>query len=408
MTRVAYVIGSGPNGLTAAIELARAGLRVTVLEAQSTIGGGARTLPLTLPGFLHDVCSAAHPMAASSPAFAALPLEQHGLKWIHSPAPLAHPLDDGSVALLERSLEETCTRLGPDGSSYRRALYPLVRHWNRLAGDILRPLHFPAHPYLFARFGVLALWPATTTARWLFKTPAGRALFAGVAGHAIMPLEHPFCAAIAWPLIIAAHTVGWPIAQGGSQSITNALASYLESLGGSIVPNTPVRSLDEMRDASAILCDVTPRQLLSIAGDRLPPSYRRKLEAYRYGPGVFKLDWALNAPIPWKSPECARAATVHIGGTLEEIAASERAAWRQETHQRPYVLLVQPSLFDATRAPQGMHTAWAMPRSERLDGRYVRANRVADGTLGCRVAARPLWRRRVNDSIGYGRSATPI
>ncbi|HEY3840154.1 MAG TPA: NAD(P)/FAD-dependent oxidoreductase [Bryobacteraceae bacterium] len=359
MNKTAYVIGSGPNGLTAGIQLARAGLHVTVLEGQSTMGGGLRTLPLTLPGFLHDICSAAHPMAVSSPIFRELPLQDHGLRWIHARAPLAHPFDDGTAAVLEQSLDSNSTRLGVDGPSWRRVVKPLVEQWDRLAGEIFRPLHFPAHPYLFSRFGVLAPWPATWTSRSLFKTAAARALFAGVAAHAIMPLEHPFSSAIAWPLVIAAHAVGWPIAQGGSQSIANALASYLQSLGGTIVLNSPVRSLDEFEPDSLILCDVTPRQLLRIAGDRLPPSYRRRLEKYRYGPGVFKLDWALKTPIPWKSADCARAATVHLGGTLEEIADSERAAWRGELHDRPYVLLVQPSLFDTTRAPQGMHTAWA-------------------------------------------------
>jgi phytoene dehydrogenase-like protein len=361
--KTAYVIGSGPNGLTAAIHLAQAGMDVTVLEAQATLGGATRTLPLTLPGFLHDVCSAAHPMAVSSPVFNALPLEQHGLKWIHPEAPLAHPLDDGSAVTLERSLEDTATRLGVDGPRYRRVVYPLVRYWERLAGEILQPLHFPAHPYLLARFGILAPWPAASMARRLFKTVAGRAIFAGVAAHSMLPLERVFSSAITWPLMIAAHAAGWPIARGGSQSIANALASYLESLGGHIQLDTDVRSLDELRDANVILCDVTPRQLLRIAGDRLPKRYRRKLRAYRYGPGVFKMDWALRAPIPWKSPECSRAATVHLGGTLEEIAASERAVWPgtapAQSVDRPYVLLVQPSLFDPTRAPQGMHTAWA-------------------------------------------------
>ncbi len=363
MKKTAYVIGSGPNGLTAAIQLARAGWRVTVLEAQPTIGGGARTLPLTLPGFLHDVCSAIHPMAVSSPVFATYPLGEHGLKWIHPPVPLAHPLDDGSAALLIRSLEETCQRLGRDGSSYRRAVYPLVRYWNSLAGEILRPLHFPAHPYLFARFGLMAPWPAMATARALFKTVAARALFCGVAAHSIMPLDHAGSAAIAWPLIFAAHAAGWPLPQRGSQSIANALASYFESLGGVIVANTSVRSLDEVRDSSAVLCDITPRQLLAIAADALPFRYQRKLERYRYGPGVFKLDWALSAPIPWRSSDCARAATVHLGGTMEEIAASESAAWSRkatgEDSTRPFVLLTQPSLFDPSRAPEGRHTAWA-------------------------------------------------
>jgi phytoene dehydrogenase-like protein len=298
-------------------------------------------------------------MAVSSPAFNALPLTDHGLKWIHPPAPLAHPLDDGSAVLLERSLEETCARLGRDGASYRGAIYPLVRHWPALAGDIFRPLHFPAHPYLFARFGLLAPWPATVTARTLFKTTAARALFSGVAAHSIMPLEYPGSAAVAWPLIFAAHAAGWPFPQGGSQSIANALASYFTSLGGVIVSHSPVRSLRELRDASAVLCDITPRQLLAIAGDDLPRHYRRKLESFRYGPGVFKLDWALSAPIPWRSPECARAATVHLGGAMEEIAASERAAWNGNVCERPFVLLAQPSLFDPSRAPAGRHTAWA-------------------------------------------------
>jgi phytoene dehydrogenase-like protein len=370
VSKSAYVVGSGPNGLTAAIQLARAGFSVTILEAQPTIGGGARTLPLTLPGYCHDVCSAIHPMAVSSPAFATFPLAEHGLQWIHPPAPLAHPLDDGSAATLERSLEETCIRLGSDGPSYRRAVYPLVRRWNSLAGEILRPLHIPSHPYLFARFGILAPWPATMTARMLFKTVAARALFAGVAAHSIMPLERSGSAAIAWPLIFAAHAAGWPLPEGGSQSIANALASYFTSLGGVISTNTTVRSLDELRDVSTILCDLTPRQLLAIAGDRLPQQYRRKLEAYPYGPGVFKLDWALSAPIPWKSPECARSATIHIGGTMEEIAASEGAACAGETSKRPFVLLAQPSLFDASRAPEGKHTAWAychVPNGSKAD-----------------------------------------
>jgi phytoene dehydrogenase-like protein len=395
VNKTAYVIGSGPNGLTAAIQLARAGLNVTILEAQSTMGGGTRTLSLTLPGFLHDVCSAAHPMAVSSPIFAALPLQEHGLRWIQAPAPLAHPFDDGTAAVLEQSLEANSAGLGRDGPTWRRTVYPLVRYWNRLAGEIFRPLHFPVHPYLFFRFGVLAPWPATLTARSLFKTPAARALFAGVAAHAIMPLEHPFCSAIAWPLIIAAHAVGWPIAEGGSQSIANALASYFRSLGGVITLNAPVRSLDELDRDATVLCDVTPRQLLRIAGDRLPDAYRHKLERYRYGPGVFKIDWALNAPIPWKSAECARAATVHLGGTLEEIAASERAAWNGRPHDRPYVLLVQPSLFDPTRAPRGKHTAWAychVPHASTADHRQqieAQIERFAPG-FGSIILARSV------------------
>jgi phytoene dehydrogenase-like protein len=287
-----------------------------------------------------------------------MPLEEHGLRWIQPSAPLTHPFDDGTAAVLERSLDHTCERFGADGPRYRRAILTLVANWPSLAADLLAPVHFPSHPYLFARFGLLAPWPGTTTARTLFRSPSARALFAGVAAHSILPLEKPFVSAIAWPLILAAHAGGWPIPRGGAQAITDALVSYLKSLGGEVESSHGVRSLDELREADLILADITPRQLLALAGDRLPRAYRRKLERYRYGPGVFKMDWALRAPIPWRSAECARSATVHLGGTLEEIAASERAAWSGETAP-PFVLLVQPSLFDSTRAPEGQHTAWA-------------------------------------------------
>jgi phytoene dehydrogenase-like protein len=338
VNRTAYVVGSGPNGLTAAIELARAGLRVTVLEAQPTLGGGARTLPLTLPGFRHDICSAAHPMAVSSAAFASMPLREHGLEWIHSPAPLVHPFDDGTAATLER-------KPNPD--------------WLRLASDLLGPPGVPKHPVLFARFAARAPWSAITTAQHMFHTPKERALFAGIAAHSVLPLQFPFVSAIAWPLYYAGQAVGWPIAKGGSQSITDALLSYFASLGGRTAIHHEVRSLDELRDAGIIMCDISPRQLLRIAGDRLPLDFARKLERYRYGPGVFKMDWALDAPIPWTAPECARTATVHLGNTLEEIAGSELAAYYDKRCGTPFVLLVQPSLFDSTRAPAGKHTAWA-------------------------------------------------
>lgn len=354
------MIGSGPNGLTAAIVLAQAGLRTTVYEAQPTIGGGARSAELTLPGFVHDVCSAVHPWAVSSPAFAGFPLAEHGLEWIHPPLPLAHPLDDGSAAILAMSLDETCARLGADGARYRRAMAPLARRWRELVPMIEAPLlRWPAHPWLLARFGALAIWPAAPLARRLFRTPAARALFAGNAAHSVLPLEALASAAFGWVLAAAAHAVGWPIPRGGAQAIANALASYFESLGGRIVTNARIQSLDELGDASPILCDVTPRQFVAMAGDRLPDRFRRQLEAYRYGPGVFKVDWALRAPIPWKAAECARAGTVHVGGSLDEIAASERTIDGTALSERPFVLLAQPSLFDPSRAPAGQHTAWA-------------------------------------------------
>jgi len=356
----ACVIGSGPNGLTAAIILAKAGLKTTVFEAQPTIGGGARSAELTLPGFVHDVCSAVHPWAASSRAFAEFPLAQHGLAWIQPPLALAHPLDDGSAAMMAASLDETCARLGADGAAYRRAFDSLTRHWRALFDMIQAPLfRVPAHPLMLARFGALAGWPAAPLARVLFRHEPARALFAGIAAHSVLPLEAIGSAAFGVLLAMAGHAVGWPIPRGGAQSISNALALYFKSLGGNIVSNAPIRSLSDLGDASSVLCDVTPRQFLVLAGERLPAAFRRKLEAYRYGPGVFKVDWALSAPIPWKAAECSRAGTIHLGGSLDEIAASERTLTGSSPSERPYVLVAQPSLFDATRAAAGQHTAWA-------------------------------------------------
>ena len=357
--KTAYVIGSGPNGLTAAIMLARAGLPTTVLEAEPIIGGGTRSAELTLPGFTHDICSAVHPLAVSSPAFRMFPLAEHGLEWIHPPAPLAHPLDNGSCVLTDRSVEITARRLGSDERAYRRKMGPFVARWKDLISEILAPPHLPRYPFLMARFGMVAPWSAASTARRIFRTEEARALFAGMAGHSSLAFEKPGSAAFGWMLTLSCHGAGWPIPRGGSQRIANALASYFESLGGRIVTGTRVTSLDELTDARMVLCDFSPRQLLNIAGDQLTRPFARKMERYRYGPGAYKLDWALNGPIPWTASGCSQTAMLHLGGTLDEIAAAERAPWQCNTADRPYVLLAQPSLFDPSRAPAGKHTGWA-------------------------------------------------
>lgn len=367
----AYVVGSGPNGLTAAILLQRAGFSTTVLEAQPNVGGAMRSEQLTLPGFTHDLGSAIYPMACSSPVLRSFELERYGLEWIHSPAAMAHPQEDGDAVLLFRSLAETARSLGSDGSAYRRAVGSLSSQWLKLTPELLAPQpRIPRHPLLLARFGLLAPWPGVLTANALFHAKRSRAFYAGLAAHSIMPLEHPLSGAFGWILAISAHAVGWPLPRGGSQSVANALAAHFEALGGRIVTGTRVTSLRELRDARLILCDITPQQLLEIAGDELPDPYRRKLQRFRYGPGVFKMDYALNAPIPWKASSCALAATVHLGESLEEIAAGERGVWRGETSDRPFVLLVQQSLFDSTRAPAGAHTAWAychVPNGSSVD-----------------------------------------
>jgi phytoene dehydrogenase-like protein len=364
------VVGAGPNGLAAAIALARAGLSVRVIEAADAVGGGARSAELTLPGFVHDVCSAIHPLALASPFFRTLPLAEHGLEWIDPPAALAHPFDDGTAALLERSPEAAAPTLGEDGDRWRRLFAPLARDAEPLLDDVLAPVHLPSHPLALARFGARAAPPATMLARLSFRGAKARGLFAGLAAHSMLPLERPPSAAFGLMLGLLGHSVGWPFPRGGSQRLSDALASYLRSLGGEIETGHRVESLGELGNPRAVLLDVTPRALLALAGDRLPPRYRRRLERYRYGPGVFKLDWALDGPIPWRAEECAHAATVHLGSTLEEIAASEAAPGRGEIAERPYVLLAQQSLFDATRAPAGQHTAWAychVPNGSTVD-----------------------------------------
>jgi phytoene dehydrogenase-like protein len=366
----AIIIGSGPNGLAAAITLARAGRSVLVLEANDTIGGGARSAELTLPGFVHDICSAVHPLGIGSPFFRTLPLAQYGLEWIQPPTPLAHPFDDGTVAVLERSVAVTASGLGNDARAYRKLMEPLVSDWDKLADAILGPLRLPRHPLAFARFGLNALRSARDLVEHLFKGEHARALFAGISAHSTLPLERSPSAAFGLVLGILGHAVGWPVPRGGSQQIANALAACLRAAGGEIRTGTPVASLDALPSARAILCDITPRQLLHIAGHRLPSGYRRQLERYRYGPGVFKVDFALDGPIPWRATACAHAGTVHLGGTLAEIAAAERAVWQGEHPEYPFVLVAQPSRFDSTRAPAGKHTAWAychVPQGSTVD-----------------------------------------
>ena len=353
------VVGAGPNGLAAAIVLAQAGRSVLVLEAAEEPGGGARTAALTLPGFVHDVCSAVHPLAVASPFLRRLPLAAHGLEWIQPPVPLAHPLDGGRVVLLERSIAATARRLGPDAGTYHRLMAPLVARWPELLAEVLGPLHVPRHPLLVARFGLLALLPATWLAKALFCGERARALFAGIAAHATLPLSRPPSAAFGLVLAIPGHALGWPVSRGGSGRISQALVSYLRSLGGQVATGRRVESLDELPRARAVLLDVTPKQVLRLAGARLPRGYQRQLERFQYGLGTFKIDWALDAPVPWQAAECARAATVHLGGTLEEIEAAHQAAWQGVPPERPFVLLAQPSLFDPTRAPPGQHVLWA-------------------------------------------------
>jgi phytoene dehydrogenase-like protein len=353
----AIVIGAGPNGLAAAIVLARAGRRVVVYEAQAEIGGGCKSEPLTLPGFVHDVCSSVHPMALASPFFRALPLRDHGLEWIEPSAMIAHPLDDGPAAVTERSMDDTARGFGSDGDAYRRLIGSVVEAWPRIEDAILGPPRLPRHPMALARFGWDALQSAQRLAR-RFAGPRARALLAGIGAHGMVPLESPPSGAIALVLGAVAHVYGWPFPKGGAQRLSNALAGYLRSLGGEIVTGTPVATIDDLPRAKTILCDLSPRPLLRIAGHVLPETYRRQLERYRYGMGAFKVDWALSAPIPWRDPAVARAGTVHVGGTIDEIAASERDAWEGRVSGRPFVLLAQHTLFDPSRAPEGRHTAW--------------------------------------------------
>jgi phytoene dehydrogenase-like protein len=370
------VVGAGPNGLVAAITLARAGWDVTVFEAAAVPGGGMRTEELTLPGVLHDVCSAIHPLAVGSPAFREIaasdtPLTAHGLEWVHPDVPVAHPLDGGRVALLHRSVDDTADGLGSDAKAYRRLFGPFVEAGFDLTDGLLSPFSIPPkHPVTLARYGAVGILPAHTVARRGFDTDEARALFAGLAGHSILDLKAPVTAGYGLMLGVLAHLVGWPLAKGGSQQIADALVSVLEGLGGRVECDRRIESLAELPAADAVLLDLTPRQVLAVAGAAVPDRYRRALTGYRYGAGVFKLDWALDGPIPWANADCARAATVHLGGTLDEITASESDVQGGGHPERPYVLLSQPSLFDSSRAPDGVQTVWAychVPNGSTVD-----------------------------------------
>jgi phytoene dehydrogenase-like protein len=370
----AVIVGAGPNGLSAAIELGRAQLTTLVIEARGTAGGGARTEALTLPGFAHDVCSTVHPLGAASPFFKSLALERHGLTWLESPAPVAHVLDDGNVVTLERSIEDTAAQLGRDGPPYLRLLTPIVNEFDSLIEMILGPLRFPASPLSLARFGLYGLQSMSGLAQGHFREQAAAALLGGIAAHAMLPLDAAATASFGLVLGAAGHHVGWPIARGGSQAITQALVQCLRSLGGEVVCDRPVRRFAELPRARAYLFDVTPRQLLEIADTELPPGYQRRLSEFRYGPGVYKMDWALREPIPWRDAACTRAATVHLSGDLACLNRAESAVHAGSLAERPFVLVVQSSNFDPTRAPTGRHTAWAychVPHGSRLDASRV-------------------------------------
>ena len=367
----AVVVGAGPNGLSAAVVLARAGWSVLLVEQGDTVGGAARSAEVTRPGFVHDLGSAIHPLAAASPFFRTLPLEKHGLSWVQPDLPLAHPLGDGRAAAMHRSLDRTAKHLGADGEAYRRLMAPLVNQWRSLMEEVLQPVaHLPSAPLLLARFGLRALCPATLLTRGLFREADARALFAGSAAHAALPLSAPGVSAFGLLLHAAGHTVGWPFPKGGAGALTQALAAYFRDLGGTIETGHPVDSVDALPSARAVLLGLTPRQVLNVTDDHLAPRYARQLGRYRYGPAAFKVDYALSDPIPWAAPACRRAGTVHVGGPLDEIAAAEQAVADGHLAERPFVLVAQHSRFDPSRAPDGQHTAWAychVPNGSRAD-----------------------------------------
>ena len=366
----AVVVGSGPNGLSAGVALARAGLSVCVVEAKETIGGGSRTAELTEPGFLHDICSTIHPMAVVSPFFREVGLESLGVEWAYPPAALAHPFDDGTAALLFRSLDETAATLGADGRAYTDLMRPFLHDTEEFFADILRPIRFPRHPFRMLRFGLQGLRSCTGLAASRFREERAKAIFAGCAAHSVVALDKLGTASFGIVLALVAHAVGWPCVRGGSQKIVDALAARLKELGGEVRVNYPIETYEDVPPARAVLFDTSPRQLVEICGDQLPARFRQRLSRFRFGPGVFKIDWSLDGPIPWKAKECAQAATVHLGGHIEEIARAEDEMWRGRHPERPFVLVAQQSLFDETRAPAGKHTGWAychVPHGSELD-----------------------------------------
>lgn len=394
----AAVVGSGPNGLAAAIAIQQAGLSVLLLEAKNNIGGGLRSAELTLPGYIHDVCSAIHPMAAGSPFFKTLPLKDHGLHFIDPALAAAHPFDGGTSAVLHHSVDETARLLGEDYNSYLKLIKPLVAIWPKIVNDVLAPLHFPKHPVDMASFGINALTSATQLVR-KFRGKEARGLWAGMAAHSIQPLSNVATSAIGLALMASGHAGGWPIPRGGSMKIGDALASYFISLGGKIETNFHVRSLKQLPSAHILLFDITPRQLLQIAGHKFSTVYRWQLERYQYGMGVFKIDWALDEPIPFSALNCRQAGTVHLGNTFEEIANSEKLTSKGKHPERPFVLLAQQSLFDPTRAPAGKHTAWAychVPNGSQVDMTEAIENQVERFAPGFRerILARHVMNTR--------------
>jgi phytoene dehydrogenase-like protein len=388
----AVIVGSGPNGLAAAITLARAGCAVLVVEARDTIGGGMRSAELTLPDYIHDICSAAHPLGVASPFFRNLPLDQHGLEWMYPSAPVAHPLDNQDAVLLETDLATTAAALGRDGGAYHALFAPLVNQWQTALAEFLAPLHLPRYLWTLTQFGIRALPSATLLAKTLFREERARAAFAGLAAHSLLSLDWSPSAAFGIMLGLLAHAVNYPVARGGSQAIADAMARYLMTMNAKIETGWHVKTLAELPRARAYLLDTAPRGVLALVGDRLPSGYRAQLQRYRYAPGVFKVDYALSSPIPWRDAQVGRASTVHLGGTLDEIRVSERAIWRGEHVAQPYVLLVQPTLFDGSRAPAGKHVAWAychVPNGSTVDMTAqidAQIERFAPGFLDCVLA----------------------